>query len=153
GAIEELEEVLKVYPNDLRARWLLNIAHMTLGEYPNQVPQHLLIPPAAFASDYDIKKFPDVAGHLRLDVDDLAGGAIVEDFDGDGLLDIMASTWGLEGQLRFFHNNGDGSFTERTREAGLWGLCSGLHCMQTDYNNDGSPDVLILRGAWMGKAG
>lgn len=153
GAIEELGGVLAASPGNLDARWLLNIAHMTLGEYPEKVPQQWLIPPSAFASDYDIKKFPDVAGCLGLDVDDLAGGSIVEDFDGDGFPDIMASSWGMEGQLRFFHNNANGTFTERTREAGLWGLCGGLHCVQTDYNNDGHPDVFVLRGAWWGKGG
>src|SRR5262249_48836493 len=37
GAIPLLESILGVKPDDLRARWLLNIAHMTLGEYPEKV--------------------------------------------------------------------------------------------------------------------
>jgi hypothetical protein len=32
-------------------------------------------------------------------------------------------------------------------------LVGGLHMMQTDYNNDSFPDVLILRGAWLRAAG
>ncbi len=47
-----------------------------------------------------------------------AGGVVMEDFDGDGLLDLMISSSGPLDQLRFFHNNGDGTFTDRTREAG-----------------------------------
>ncbi len=153
GAIRVFTEELTQRPNDLRSRWLLNIAYMTLGQYPAQVPPQWLIPPEKFASDYDIKPFPDVAMSLGLDVNGLAGGVIMEDFDGDGFLDLMVSDWSLYGQLRLFHNNGDGTFTERTAEAGLTGLVSGLHIMQTDYNNDGLPDVFIPRGAWLGASG
>lgn len=153
GAIDVLSAHLSTYGEDLSARWLLNFAHMTLGQYPNRVPSPWLIPPRVFASDYDIKRFPEVAGSAGLDVDGLAGGSIVEDFDGDGLLDVMVSSWSLHGQMQFFRNNGDGTFADRTAEAGLTGLVGGLHMMQTDYNNDGFPDVFILRGAWLNKAG
>ena len=153
AAIGILSQHLKQFPSDLRARWLLNLAYMTVGEYPEQVPDAWLIPPKVFASDYDIKRFPNVADAVGLDVDGLAGGCIVEDFDGDGYLDVMLSDWSLTGQLRFFHNNADGTFTERTAEAGLTGLVGGLNMVQTDYNNDGFPDVLILRGGWLGIGG
>jgi len=153
GAISMFNQILRAKTNDLAARWLLNIAHMTLGEYPDKVPPPFLIPPSAFASDYNLPRFPEAAGAAGLDVDDLAGGCIAEDFDGDGLLDVMASCWSLRGQLRFFHNNGDGTFAERTREAGLLGLTGSLNIMQTDFNNDGHVDVFMLRGAWLGKAG
>jgi hypothetical protein len=55
--------------------------------------------------------------------------------------------------MHFFHNNGDGSFVDRTMEAGLTGVTGGLNLIQGDYNNDGLPDVLILRGAWLGAEG
>jgi hypothetical protein len=55
--------------------------------------------------------------------------------------------------LRYFHNNGDGSFTERTSEAGLVGETGALNIQQTDYNNDGLLDIWMMRGAWFGKAG
>ena len=38
-------------------------------------------------------------------------------------------------------------------EAGLVGELGGLNIMQTDYNNDGFPDVLVLRGGWFGTEG
>jgi hypothetical protein len=153
GAIELLSTLLRQDPKDLRARWLLNIAHMTLGEYPDKVEKEWLIPPRVFASDYDIKRFPNVAAEAKLDVDGLAGGSIVEDFDGDGYLDIMVSDWSLKGQMRFLHSNGDGTFTERTDEAGLTGMSGSLNMMQTDYNNDGFPDIFTPRGAWLGARG
>jgi len=153
GAVQALTEHLRAFPDDLRGRWLLNIAHMTLGEYPDQVPPPWLIPPSVFAAEYDIKRFPDVAGAVGLDVNGLAGGSITEDFDGDGYLDVMTSDQGWNGQLRLFRNNADGTFSDRTVHAGLMGLTGGLNILQTDYNNDGFPDVLVLRGAWLGPAG
>ncbi len=140
-------------PDDLTARWLLNIASMTLGEYPDKVPAPWRIDPKVFESDYQLARFHDVAGPAGVDVDDVAGGSITEDFDGDGLLDIMCSAMNWSSQLRFFHNNGDGTFKERTAEAGLTGELGGLNIMQTDYNNDGWPDVLVLRGGWQGALG
>ena len=149
GAIVVLTQILERFPGDLRARWLLNIAYMTLGEYPAKVPPRWLIDPKCFASDYDIKRFPDVAAKVGLDREGLAGGAIVEDFDNDGFLDIMVSGWGLSDQLRLFHNKGDGTFTEQTEQAWLIGELGGLNLIQCDYNNDGWMDVLVLRGAWL----
>jgi hypothetical protein len=153
AAYDILLDLLQHAPDNMSARWLLNIAAMTLGRYPDGVPPRWLLAPDLFKSDYDIGRFPDVAGEVGLDIDDLAGGSILEDFDGDGNLDLMVSSMGFEAQLRYFRNNGDGTFTERTREAGLTGEIGGLNIMQTDYDNDGWPDVLVLRGGWMGKAG
>ncbi|HVT73724.1 MAG TPA: CRTAC1 family protein [Lacunisphaera sp.] len=151
-AIKVLDELLAHLPTPY-AIWLYNIAYMTLGEYPDKVPEQWRIPPEVFKSDYDIKRFPDVAGALGLDVDDQSGGVIMDDFDNDGLLDLMVSASGLDSQLRYFHNNGDGTFTERTEQAGLKGLTGGLNLIQADYDNDGFVDVLVLRGGWLGKDG
>ena len=153
GAIALFNQQLAEYPNDLSTRWLLNIAHMTVGEYPDKVPVRFLIPPDAFASEYNLPRFPDVSEGLGLDVDDLAGGAIVDDFDNDGLYDVVISAWDMNGQLRYFHNNGDGTFTQKTSEAGLVGEVGALNIQQTDYNNDGLLDIWMLRGGWLGKAG
>ncbi len=153
-AIEILEGQLKDRPRDFGSVWLLNIAYMTLGEYPDKVPPAWRISPETFKSDYDIKPFPDIAAGLGLDVNGYAGGTIIEDFDGDGNLDIMISDWSPRGPMHFFRNNGDGTFSDRTMEAGtVSGLVGGLNMIQGDYNNDGLPDVLVLRGAWRQAAG
>jgi len=153
NAIKILNEILEHYTNDLSARWLLNVASMTVGDYPDKVDPRWLIPTSAFASQYPLQRFPEVAGSLGLDPMKRSGGSILEDFDGDGNLDLMCSSIGQNDQLRYYHNNGDGSFTERTVEAGLLGEVGGLNLIQTDYNNDGFPDVLVLRGAWLGNEG
>ena len=153
GAIALLDAHLAEYPRDFTARWLLNLAHMTLGEYPDKVYPEYLIPPKTFASEYDLPVFPDVSDGLKVDANDLAGGVIVDDFDNDGFYDLIISAWDSKGQLRYFHNDGTGTFTERTSEAGLVGEVGSLNIQQTDYNNDGLFDIWLLRGAWLGKAG
>jgi hypothetical protein len=153
GAIALFTEQLKAYPQDLTARWLLNLAYMTLGEFPDKVPSQWLVPLTRFESECSLPRFPEAAGPLGLDVDDLAGGCILDDIDNDGFIDVVASAWSMKGQLRYFHNDGDGHFTERTGQAGLLGMVGGLNIQQTDYNNDGWVDIWILRGAWMGTGG
>lgn len=149
NAIEYFMKVLEVQPDDRNAQWLLNIAYMTLGEYPEAVPSKWLVPLDQTApEDTDVESFPDIAPQLGLDEIDLSGGNVVEDFTGNGYLDIVTSSWHLEDQIRFYANNGDGTFTERTEAAGLRGITGGLNLRHADYNNDGHVDVLVLRGAW-----
>jgi hypothetical protein len=156
AATKEYAELLNEYPDDLTARWLLNVAYMKAGDYPKGVPKKWLIAPEAFKSDYDLKTFKDIAPQLGLDVMRRAGGVILEDFDGDGYIDIMVSSVGLDkerNQLLYFHNDANGGFSNRTAEAGLTGITGGLNIVSSDYNNDGFIDVLIPRGAWLGPAG
>lgn len=148
-AIKLLEEQLAESPDDLTARWLLNVQYMTLGEYPGSVPKSWLLDPKLFESDYDIKRFPEVAATAGLDHFGLAGGCVVDDFDGDGFLDVMRSDQGFAAQLRFFHNKGDGTFADYTDRAGIQGIVGGLNLTSADFNNDGWLDVLVLRGGWL----
>ncbi len=153
GAVREYTRVLELNPGSAICRWLLNVAYQQLGRYPQDVPKQWLVPPKQFDSEYDIGFFPDVAGIAGVHAMELSGGAIVEDFDGDGFLDILISSSGPLDPMHFFQNNGDGTFADRTQEAGLGEEIGGLNLVLTDYNNDGHPDVLVLRGAWWGKFG
>ncbi len=153
GAIAMFNAHLAEHPDDYSTRWLLNLAHMTLGEYPDKVNPRYLIPPERFASEYELPRFLDVSDGLGVDANDLAGGCIVDDFDNDGRYDLVISAWDMKGQVRYFHNSGDGTFQERTSEAGLVGLVGSLNIQQTDYNNDGHLDLWLLRGAWLESAG
>ena len=135
------------------ARWLLNIAYMTVGKYPKGVPAELLIPIESFASDELFPRFENVSHHAGLSTFSLAGGAVASDFDMDGHLDLLVSSLDPAGQLRLFINDEDGTFTERTDTANLTGLFGGLNLVQADYDNDGDDDVLVLRGGWMASKG
>jgi tetratricopeptide (TPR) repeat protein len=147
-AIEHFQRFLKQKPDDLEVRWLLNLAYMMIGGYPDQVSPAYLIPPASFSSAEDLGRFRDVAPRAGLDVVATAGGLIVDDFAGSGRFDVITSNFDSCGPMHYFRNNGDGTFTERTSSAGLDGQLGGLNMMQTDYNNDGCKDILLLRGGW-----
>ena len=153
GAVRELTALLEVTPTDAQSQWLLNVAYMQLGRYPADVPARWLIPEARFASEARLPEFPEIAASEGLDIMGHAGGVIVEDFDGDGRLDVMVTSSGPMDQMHLFHNNGDGTFRDVTRKSGLMGETGGLNLVVTDYNNDGHPDVLVLRGGWWGKQG
>ncbi len=153
GAVKEYLALLKDDPGDVESRWLLNIAYMTLGEYPDGVPEALLIPPEVFASGASLAPFSDVAGGAGVDAVGLSGGVAMDDFTGDGFLDIVTSSWGLRDPLRYFENRGDGTFNEKTEEAGLEGIVGGLNVKHVDYDNDGDLDLFVLRGAWLGGLG
>ncbi len=133
-------------------KWLLNIAWMTLGGPPKDTPQDWIIPESILKSDADIGRFQDVGPGIGLPVTH-SGGVVAEDFDGDGYFDLILSSSGPLDQLRYFHNNGDGTFTDQTHAAGLDGEVGGLNVIHADYNNDGWPDILVLRGGWWGKFG
>ncbi|MBL0740769.1 FG-GAP-like repeat-containing protein [Chryseolinea lacunae] len=147
-AIEIYQRLLTRHPNDFESGWLLNLAYMTLGEYPKSVPAKFLIPGLEGDTTVKVNPFQDVAADLKLDVKNMAGGSVVEDFDNDGYLDLLTSGMGTEEAMHYFKNNGDGTFTDRSNQVGLKGISGGLNMVQADYNNDGFVDVLVLRGAW-----
>ena len=130
-------------------RWLLNVAHMTLGEYPGKVPRQYLMTFDQFGRELDIGRFKDVAHRVGVARMNLAGGAVMDDFDNDGLLDLVVTNWDNGQSMAFYRNKGDGTFEDRTEAAGLSKQLGGLNLVQTDYNNDGYLDLFIMRGAWM----
>ncbi len=148
AAAKDLVSVLTLKPDHLQAKWLLNIAHMALGTYPDGVPKAHLIPPSSFASEYDIGRFTNVAASAGLNTFNLAGGAAMDDFDGDGLLDVLTSSSLLDQPLCLKRNRGDGTFEDISERSGILGQVGGLNLIHADYDNDGRLDVLVLRGAW-----
>ena len=138
-------------PSDLMLQWLLNVACMALNEYPQGVPERFRIPEQYFkpAISSPIAPFTDIAPQLGIDTLNLAGGVIVEDFDGNGFLDIVTSTSDPRECIRFFRNLGNGEFEDSTPGSGLDVQLGGLNCIGADYDNDGDTDVLVLRGAWL----
>ena len=78
-----------------------------------------------------------------------AGGVIVDDFDSDGRLDLLTSS--IE-QLRAAAvlpaRPRRARSSNAASAAGLGDQRGGLNIVQTDYDNDGCLDVLVLRGGW-----
>lgn len=128
--------------------WVYNIVYMALGEYPDGVDEEYRIPSSAFESDTLFPRFTDVAHAAGVAINSTSGGVCTEDFDGDGYPDIITSGWQFYERIKYLHNNGDGTFSDWSESSGLGKLPGGLNMIHADYNNDGHPDILVLRGAW-----
>ena len=147
-AVDFFAKYLEKNPNELEVKWLLNLAYMYMGEYPKAVPAAYLLPFTAFESKENIGRFQDVAAAIGLDSFSEAGGVIVDDFENNGRFDVITSSFESCASLHYFHNNGDGTFSDQTEKSGLAGQLGGLNIIQGDYDNDGCLDILVLRGAW-----
>ncbi len=76
----------------------------------------------------------DVYGH---------NGLAVGDYDGDGLEDLyVCQPAGLPNRL--YRNNGDGTFTDATRAAGLDILDATSMALFADVDNDGDQDLIVI---------
>jgi hypothetical protein len=79
------------------------------------------------------------------------GGAAFLDYDNDGWLDIYLVNGAplvdpkpeVMPTNRLYRNNGDGTFTDVTEEAGVGHTSYGIGCTVGDYNNDGYLDMYI----------
>ncbi len=91
-AIKHFTDLLEQFPDDLEVRWLLNLTHMTLGEYPKEVDPRFRLDLSRFLQSELIGRFRTSAirGVNRFNE---AGGAIMEDFDNDGLLDFAVTSF------------------------------------------------------------
>jgi len=70
------------------------------------------------------------------------------DYDGDGYLDLfiannLGGLFDRKTPNRLFHNNGDGTFTDVTAQAGLHTIWPTIGAAWGDYDNDGRPDLFI----------
>ncbi|MFN0179221.1 MAG: FG-GAP-like repeat-containing protein [Gemmatimonadales bacterium] len=152
-AIARYRRLLETFPDDYGSRWLANLAAMALGGYPDSLPPAILIPNLAPRANDPFPRFPNIAGDVGAQVAGLAGGLVVDDLNGDGLLDVFTTSWGLEDPVHLLLADGRGRFADRTADSDLAGIVGGLNAVSADYDNDGDVDILVLRGAWLGAAG
>ena len=157
GAIRQFKQVMRMLPADndmhLTARWLMNVAYMTLDEYPDKVPPEYLIPRERVSRAVEFPRLTNVAQELGLARFNCSGGVIFDDLTGDGQLDILTSTWEPRGALKLFTRDSSGKFVDRSAGMGLEGIVGGLNLVPADYDNDGDLDFIVLRGAWLGEDG
>jgi len=79
----------------------------------------------------------------------LGASAAVADYDGDGFEDIFVTDSKVDGRNHLYHNNGDLTFTDVAEAAGVdagndpENATAGA--LWFDYNNDGRPDLLVVR--------
>ncbi len=143
-----LERLLAMPKSELRleATWLLNIAHMALGTWPLAVPAARRIPMARFAAEAPMGHFVDVGRELGLARAGHAGSVVIDDFTGDGRLDVLTAKFDTGQALRLCRNDGNGHFTDVSEQAGLGLQLGGVNLVQADVDGDGMLDVLVLRG-------
>jgi hypothetical protein len=99
--------------------------------------------------------FRDTCGSLAKNylVETLGSGVALFDYNNDGLVDVLlvnGSSFQIlsdpripRSSSRLFRNNGDGTFTDVTRESKLVNEGWGVGVTVGDYNNDGFRDVFI----------
>ena len=102
-----------------------------------------------------LASFRDMCGSLAKDylVETVGSGVALFDYNNDGLLDVLfvnGSSFEIlrnptlpKTSARLFRNNGDGTFTDVTKDSGLLNEGWGMGVTIGDYDNDGHRDVFI----------
>jgi hypothetical protein len=126
------------YDNDGRLD-ILQILHGPPGQFDKPVPNRLYHQ----EPDGSFKEVPNAGGLIS---GGYAHGVAVGDTGNRGFPDVFITSFGAD---RFYRNNGDGTFTDRTAVAGFdpkthhWSSS----CAFFDYDRDGWLDLIVIRFA------
>jgi hypothetical protein len=79
----------------------------------------------------------------------LGASAAAADFNGDGFEDLFVTDSAVDGRNHLYRNNGDLTFSDVTADAGLGtgndADNASADSLWLDFNNDGRPDLLVVR--------
>jgi hypothetical protein len=157
SSIGHLELLLSDYSGNYEYVWMYNIAHIANGSYPESVNPDFLIPGLqsreTLPEGLQAPVFRDRGMDSGVADNRISGSSCVEDFTGNGHLDIFATSYGFGDRVVFYEGTGNGDFENKTFSAGLEGIMGGLNIECADINNSGFADVLVLRGAWLADHG
>ncbi len=117
----------------------------TVAAQSTKAPIHFWFRPIPFSLDSS-------ESYQKHAPESMAGGVAVFDYNNDGNLDIFFTNGADIVTLqksspkyrnRLFRNNGDGTFTDVTEEAGLAGTGYDVGVAIGDYDNDGYEDIFV----------
>jgi len=86
--------------------------------------------------------FTDVTERSGAGIRGYGMGAAVGDYDNDGYLDLLVTSFG---SIALLHNNGNGTFTDVTRQAGISDSAWSTSAAFFDYDRDGYLDLFVAR--------
>jgi hypothetical protein len=86
--------------------------------------------------------FTDVTEKVGLKGKGWAADLALIDYDGDGRLDVLITC--MFGPSQLFRNNGNGTFTDVTKETLGRTPAGGMGCRAFDFDNDGKLDLFIV---------
>ncbi|HTM50030.1 MAG TPA: CRTAC1 family protein [Bryobacteraceae bacterium] len=121
-------------------------AGITAADYDNDGFYDLFIPDGEQSKLFRNKgdgAFEDVTANAGLAGLDGVSVGLFADYDNDGFKDFFVSRTFKPNQL--FHNNGNGTFTEVTKKAGIGADCCTTVASWGDYDNDGFLDLYVGR--------
>lgn len=156
-AAEIFSDLMQNYDSGSRRyMWLLNFSQMTLGRFPDAVPEGSRVSQRfsdyfygdrrrVLAGKYGGLNLVNRAKALGVDTFDAGKGVAVEDFNRDGYLDII--TGGYYSATRFYVNDGGRGFIDRSAASGISQITGSHLITAADYDNDGWMDVFISHPA------
>ena len=104
---------------------------------------------AGVAAKHTNREFNNPYAKIMAGYTALGASVAAADYDGDGLEDVFVTDSKLGGKNHLYHNNGNFTFTDVAEQAGV---ANGndennatADCLWFDYNNDGRPDLLVIR--------
>jgi hypothetical protein len=136
----------------------VNTFVITVGDYNNDGLDDLYITRLGFYQGDSLLyrnngdgTFTDVTKEAGVGCWGAAFSAQWVDYDCDGHLDLfvclnLGSLFDRKTPNRLFHNNGDGTFTEVSEQAGIVTLDPTIGGAWGDYDNDGFPDLFVSNG-------
>lgn len=98
-------------------------------------------------------KFKDITESAQVGTEGWANGVSMTDIDQDGLLDIYVcrggprNTSAEEMSNLAYLNNGDGTFSEKSKELGISDTGYSIQAVFFDYDKDGDNDMYLLTNA------
>src|SRR6202163_2142938 len=95
------------------------------------------------------RAFKNPYAHIMAGYTALGASAAVADYDGDGYDDVFVTDSMEGGKNHLYHNNGNFTFTDVAEKAGVANGNDAHNAssdsLWLDYNNDGRPDLLVVR--------